>query len=81
MQVSSGGWTQAPASLGYQWERCNANGRLCVPIAGATGASYVVHAEDAGHALAALVHATLGAAAPGCTQRTATAPAAVPGPR
>ena len=79
VQVSSGGWTQAPASLGYQWVRCNANGRLCVPIAGATGASYVVTAEDAGHALAALVHATLGAAAQDALS-TATAPAGV-GPK
>ena len=36
LQARSGGWSAAPASLAYQWQRCNANGRLCTPIAGAT---------------------------------------------
>jgi hypothetical protein len=74
VQVSSGGWTQAPASFGYQWVRCNANGRLCVPIAGATGASYVVTAADAGHALAALVLTGTDAAASAALSTAAGVP-------
>jgi hypothetical protein len=56
--VTTGTWTPAPASLSYAWLRCNANGRVCSAIAGASTATYVVTAEDAGHALAALVSAT-----------------------
>ena len=57
LQVSDGTWNQKPASLTYAWQRCNPNGRLCVPIAGATAATYAVTAADAGHALVALVQA------------------------
>ena len=63
LQVAGGGWSQAPTALGYQWQRCNANGRLCTPIAGATASSYATTADDAGHRLLVLVHATAGSAA------------------
>jgi hypothetical protein len=43
----------------YQWERCNANGRLCTPIAGATAATYAVTAGDSTHTLLVAVTATL----------------------
>ena len=46
----------------YQWQRCNPNGRLCTPIAGATASTYAVTAADTGHALLAVVRATVGAA-------------------
>jgi hypothetical protein len=62
LQVSSGSWSQSPSALGYQWQRCNANGRLCSAIAGATAPTYAVTAEDSGHKLLAVVHATAGAA-------------------
>lgn len=60
LTVSTGTWTTAPASYDYSWQRCNANGRLCAPIAGATAASYTVTAADAGHALLAVVQAVAG---------------------
>ena len=41
LTVSTGGWTVSPSAFGYQWQRCNENGRLCAPIAGATAATYV----------------------------------------
>jgi hypothetical protein len=63
LQVSSGSWSQPPTALAYQWQRCNANGRLCAPIGGATAATYTATADDAGHRLLAVVHATAGAAA------------------
>ena len=51
-------FTQAPESLAYAWLRCNANGRLCVPIAGAVSDGYTVTTDDAGHALVCRVTAT-----------------------
>ena len=66
LQVTPGSWSQTPTALAYQWQRCNANGRLCASIAGATAATYAVTAADAGHALLAVVQAT----AAGITQPT-----------
>jgi hypothetical protein len=63
LQVTTGGWSQPPSAVAYQWQRCNPNGRLCVPIPGATASAYAVTADDAGHTLTVLVHATAGAAA------------------
>jgi hypothetical protein len=73
VQVSGGSWSQVPTSFSYQWQRCNANGRLCAPIAGATSSSYAVVAADSGHTLLALVQPVSAAAAP-ATLSTATAP-------
>jgi len=62
LTVSDGTWL--PVTLAYRysyaWQRCNGNGRVCVPIPGATSASYAVAAADIGHALAAVVTATTG---------------------
>ncbi|HZO96928.1 MAG TPA: hypothetical protein VFB42_06115 [Gaiellaceae bacterium] len=74
LQVTAGGWSPAPAELAYAWQRCNANGRICAPIPGARGSSYVVTAADAGHALAALVRASFGATTQAALS-TATGPA------
>jgi large repetitive protein len=63
LQVSGGSWSEPPSALAYQWQRCNANGRLCTPISGATAYTYPATAEDAGHRLLAVVHATAGTAA------------------
>ena len=62
LQVNPGTWSQPPTAYTYQWQRCNANGRLCAAVAGATGAGYTVSAADSGHALVAVVQATAGAA-------------------
>jgi hypothetical protein len=82
VQVSGGSWSQTPSALGYQWQRCNPNGRLCTPIAGATAPTYTVTAEDSAHKLLALVHATAGADAQdvlsGATQLVAAAVSAGP---
>jgi len=56
--VTTGTWKPVPGSYSYAWLRCNANGRACAAIASATGSSYLVTPEDAGHAVAALVSAT-----------------------
>ena len=44
----------------YAWQRCNANGRICAPIVGATLATYTVVTADRGHQLLAIVQATSG---------------------
>jgi hypothetical protein len=61
LTVSAGSWSPAARSHAYAWQRCNAHGRFCRAIAGATAAYYVVAAGDSGHALVALVTATAGA--------------------
>ena len=62
LQVSAGSWSPTPTTIEYQWQRCNPNGRLCKPLPGATASTYAVTAADTGHALLAVVHATVGAA-------------------
>src|SRR5262249_28978554 len=57
LQVTTGAWTLPPTTFVYQWQRCNANGRLCIPIPGATANAYTPIADDVGHALVAVVGA------------------------
>lgn len=42
-------WTTAQTAITNAWLRCNANGRLCTPIAGAKGGTYTLSAADTGH--------------------------------
>src|SRR5581483_11261035 len=49
LTVQQGAWTGSPATFSHQWERCGFDGKICVPIAGATGTSYTPLAEDIGH--------------------------------
>jgi len=55
VQVTDGAWNRKPTTVTYAWQRCNANGRLCTAISGATANMYIVTSADEGHALAALV--------------------------
>jgi hypothetical protein len=80
LQASTGNWTQTPASVTYQWQRCNPNGRLCTPIAGATAQTYTAGASDTGHALLVVVHASLGNAAQDALSLATRAIAPAPGP-
>ena len=64
-----------PSAATYAWLRCNANGRLCTAIAGATSDSYTVAAADAGHALIGVVTASAGAAKQVVLTTAATIPA------
>ena len=72
--VDAGTWTAAPASTTVQWERCNANGRICVAIAGATSTTYTATSADAGHMLVALVTARSGATTASAFSAAAKAP-------
>jgi len=44
--AQSSGWSPTPASVTYQWERCDLAGDPCSPIAGASEAAYTVAAAD-----------------------------------
>jgi len=56
LTVSSGGWSRAPSGYGYQWERCW--GPICLPMVGATGASYTLGSGDVGASFYVNVTAT-----------------------
>ena len=60
LNASAGAWTGNP-SLAYQWLRCDSLGTSCLPIEGATAASYVPASGDAGSALTVQVTATTSA--------------------
>jgi len=57
LSATSGSWN-TDATFAHQWQRCAAGGTACVPIAGATGTTYVLVGADAGHVLRAVVTAT-----------------------
>ena len=58
LSVNHGTWSGSPVAYGFQWERCAASQEACVPILGATNATYAPRAADVGHALAVVVTAT-----------------------
>ena len=60
LSVGSGTWLPQPTAYATTWLRCNANGRLCTPIPGATRATYKPAAADVGHAIVAAVTAKAG---------------------
>ena len=55
LTASNGTWTPAPASYGYQWQRCDTDGTNCLNVAGATGQTYGVRALDEGMRMRVLV--------------------------
>jgi hypothetical protein len=75
LTATSGTWNVATSSATTSWQRCNANGRICVPIAGATASTYTATAADAGHTLVAVVTAAAAGAAQ-ASWSLATAPVA-----
>jgi lysozyme len=52
-----GTWSNNPSIYDYAWERCDATGANCVPIAGATAAAYTLSPGDAGTTVTLLVTA------------------------
>ena len=55
LTVSNGSWTPAPASYGYQWQRCDTDGTNCLNVGGANGQTYGVRAIDVGNLMRAIV--------------------------
>ncbi len=58
LTANPGTWTGAAITYAYAWQRCDADGAGCVPIAGASAATYVVADADAGGTLRVVVTAT-----------------------
>ncbi len=56
LSTTDGSWNTS-ATFAYQWQRCAAGGS-CIPISGATAATYALVGADAGHTLKAIVTAT-----------------------
>ena len=80
LQVSPGAWTLPTGAFAYRWLRCNENGRACAAIAGATAAAYIPAAEDVGHALVAVVRATVGEATQDAVSAATRPIVSAPGP-
>jgi hypothetical protein len=59
LEVTTGSWSEHPSGYAYRWQRCNANGRLCSVVPGATASTYGVTTADVGHAVVAVVHAAV----------------------
>jgi hypothetical protein len=60
LSATDGDWTHEPTGYVRAWERCDASGDGCVPIADATAATYEPVAADAGSRLRVAVSATNG---------------------
>ena len=67
-----GSWSASPGSYSFQWKRDGA------PIGGATAATYVVQAGDAGHSLSCTVTATNTDGSASATSAAVVVPAAGP---
>jgi hypothetical protein len=51
LRASTGIWSGLPLGYTYQWLRCNATGRDCAPVAGATASKFVLDGDDVGKTL------------------------------
>ncbi len=60
LSASTGAWTNSPTGYAYQWQDCDSGGANCIPIAAATGASYLLAAADVGHTIRVQVTASNG---------------------
>ena len=59
LTASPGTWqAPKPPTFAFRWQRCDATGAACTPIAGASAQTYVVTTADVGHALVVVVTAT-----------------------
>ena len=75
LAATTGTWTGPPTGYQYTWLRCNAAGRHCVQIHGATAATYAARAADRGHRLRVRVTAVNVA---GSAAATSSATARIP---
>ena len=73
LTASPGTWSGSPAAFAYQWQHCDASATTCADIGGATAATYVPTAIDAGFAIRVVVTAS----SPAGTASAASAPTAV----
>jgi hypothetical protein len=57
LTASKGTWTGNPTSFTYAWSRCDARGKNCTVIGGATSSTYVTQAADVGSTIRVTVTA------------------------
>lgn len=76
--ASTGSWSgSTPLVFAYQWQRCDAGGSTCAPIAGATAATYNLATADVGETVRVVVTATnTGGSASATSNASATVAAA-----
>jgi hypothetical protein len=67
LTATTGTWTAADATFTYQWQRCDAAGANCVPVAGATASTYAVLPTDVGATFNVVVTAANRFGAPSAT--------------
>jgi hypothetical protein len=72
--ASNGTWSNGATIFVYQWERCDATGANCAPIAGASGQSYTLTAADVAATVRVSVTATSG---PGLSTTATSTPSVV----
>ena len=77
LTVTPGTWSNSDVALTYQWQRCDATGANCIPIAGASSTTYTIAATDPGSTLEVVETATDRFGAP---TATSTATVVVPAP-
>jgi hypothetical protein len=63
LTADTGQWDGAPTGFDHRWLRCDANGAACMPIAGATGSTYLLTDADAYHRIRVEVTAENGSGA------------------
>jgi hypothetical protein len=63
LSADTGQWDGVPTGFDHRWLRCDADGAACAPIAGATGAAYVLTDADAYHRMRVEVTAENGSGA------------------
>jgi hypothetical protein len=82
LSASAGSWSGPGASYAYGWLRCDASGNGCSGISGASGASYLLAAADAGATFRVTVVATnsRGSASATSSQTAVVQPAPVAPP-
>lgn len=78
--ASAGAWNGNPSRFAYQWQRCDALGAACAPIAGAAAQTYTLTPGDLALTISVVVTATNagGSVSAGATPTTPVQPAPVP---
>jgi hypothetical protein len=81
LTTTNGTWKgTAPITFARQWQRCDAGGATCGPIAGATATTYTASAADVGSTLRVAVTATNGAGPATATSAATAVVSAIPAP-
>jgi hypothetical protein len=72
LTATPGSWSGTPTSVGYEWQRCEADGAACVGIGGAVAEAYAPGNEDLGRRLRVVVTAAnAGGSTPAASEPTA----------